>query len=100
MECCIRKPKSIINQFPATFCCGCGLFWGVLFVAVIYAVILVDGALRGSPIQVMIMLFFLSPIAAIPVFPKCRGLRTFTFVQQWVVLILMIVALLAWIAAM
>ena len=99
MECCLRRSKSIEKK-PTTFCCGCGLYWGVFFVAAIYASITLDGVLRGSPIQVLSMLFFLSPIASIPVFPDNRELRTMAFLQQWLVLILLIAALIAWAIAM
>ena len=99
MECCLRRAKTIEKR-PTTFCCGCGLSWGVFTVAAIYTSITLDGVLRGSPAQVLTMLFFLSPIAAIPVFPDNRELRTMAFLQQWLVLILLIVLLLAWAVAM
>ena len=45
------------------------------------------------------MLAFLSPIAAIPVFPKSGALRTCNFAIQCLLLILMIVSFLVWVVA-
>ena len=89
-----------MDKRPTTFCCGCGLYWGLLTVATLYSAIMVHGALHGRPIQVLTVLFFLSPIAAIPVFPTSHALRTAAFLQQWLILILLIIALLASAVAM